>query len=345
DALRLMSAATRGQSRPPSPAARSTNSGQAPPQLASEWLAESYYLQAQGNLEQAREAARQATMRAPQFGFAWARLAELEFGFGRVEAASAALRTALELAPQNAAAVTLEGFQWCARNKIAAAEVSFNNALELDPGLGNAWLGRGLCRIRRGQLAEGLADLEVAAAAEPQRALLRSYLGKAFAEAGDARRAEKELTLAKTLDPQDPTGWLYAALFAQQQNRINDGIRNLETSKSLNDNRSLYRSRHLLDEDQAVRGANLAAIYRDVGFVDLSRREAVDAVNTDYANYSAHLFLANSYNELRDPGQVDLRYETAWFTEYLLANLLAPVGAGTLSQTVSAQEFSRLFEG
>src|SRR6185295_7137961 len=37
-------------------------------------------------------------------------------------------------------------------------------------------------------------------------------------------------------------------------------------------------------------------------------------------------------------------YETAWFSEYLVANLLAPVGAGTLSQTVSQQEYSKLFE-
>jgi outer membrane receptor protein involved in Fe transport len=133
-------------------------------------------------------------------------------------------------------------------------------------------------------------------------------------------------------------------LLDQQQGRINDGIRNLQTSKELNEHRGIFRSRHLLDQDQAVRGANLSSLYRDAGFLDLSRREAVDAVNTDYANYSAHLFLANSYNELRDPGQVDLRYESAWFSEYLLANLLAPVGAGTLSQAVSAQEFSRLFE-
>src|SRR6266498_2506795 len=87
------------------------------------------------------------------------------------------------------------------------------------------------------------------------------------------RRRQKELTLAKSLDPNDPSSWLYAALLDQQQNRINDGIRDLETSKRLNDNRSLYRSRHLLDEDQAVRGANLSAIYRDAGFIDLSRRE------------------------------------------------------------------------
>jgi outer membrane receptor protein involved in Fe transport len=186
--------------------------------------------------------------------------------------------------------------------------------------------------------------LEVAAAVEPQRALLRSYLGKAFAAAGDPRRAWKELTLARSMDTNDPTAWLYSALLDQQQGRINDGIRDLETSKALNQHRRVYRSRHLLDEDQAVRGANLSALYREAGLLDVSRREAVDAVNSDYANYSAHLFLANSYNDLRDPGQVDLRYETPWFNEYLLANLLAPAGAGTLSQTVSAQEFSRLFE-
>jgi tetratricopeptide (TPR) repeat protein len=333
-ALRLMAAAIRLHPRPLT----------APSELASEWLAESYYLQSQGELDQAREAARQATRRSPQFGFGWARLAELEFSFGRGEETTEALQRALELSPRHAAAVALQGFQFCARNKIPAALEAFERALALDPGLGNAWLGRGLCRIRQGHIREGLEDLEVAAAVEPQQALLRSYLGKAFATAGDSTRAWKELTLARTMDTNDPTVWLYSALLGQQQGRINDGIRDLEKSKALNQNRQIYRSRLLLDEDQAVRGANLSTLYRDAGMVDVSRREAVDAVNTDYANYSAHLFLANSYNELRDPGQVELRYETPWFNEYLLANLLAPVSAGTLSQKVSAQEFSPLFE-
>src|SRR6185436_2779116 len=54
--------------------------------------------------------------------------------------------------------------------------------------------------------------------------------------------------------------------------------------------------------------------------------------------------LAGSYYELQDPRQVNLRYETPANAEYLLANLLAPVGAGTLSQTISQQEYSKLFE-
>jgi hypothetical protein len=56
----------------------------------------------------------------------------------------------------------------------------------------------------------------------------------------------------------------------------------------------------------------------------VSVREAIRSVNSDYANYSTHLFLANSLNLLRDPNQVNQRYESAWFSEYLLANLLAP---------------------
>lgn len=335
-AIRLMQAAVRSESRP----ATST----AGPELATEWLAESYYLQSVGQLGRARDAAREATVRAPEFGFAWIRLAELEFGFGRGAEATQALRRGVPLVPRHAAAIALQGFQLCAENKNSQAMQRFEHALSLDPGLGNAWLGRGLSRIRQGRLREGLEDLEVAAAVEPQRALLRSYLGKAFAANHESQRAEKEFSLARSMDPKDPTAWLYAALLDQEQGRINDGIRNLEKSKELNGGRRIYRSRHLLDEDLAVRGANLSSLYRDAGFQDLSRREAVDAVNADYANYSAHLFLANSYNELRDPGRVDLRYETPWFSEYLLANLLAPVGVGMLSQTVSSQEFSRLFE-
>jgi hypothetical protein len=68
-------------------------------------------------------------------------------------------------------------------------------------------------------------------------------------------------------------------------------------------------------------------------------------VDYDYANYSAHLFLSDSYNALRDPTDFNLRYDTPWLNELLLANLLAPPGAGTLSRSVTQHEYSKLFEG
>ena len=327
---------------------RQPNSAVVRPQLATEFLANSYYEQSRAisgiSLPAALDSARQAVTNSPNFGFAWERVAELEFSFGHTRRALDALDKSLALAPRNAQALALKGFLFAAQNRIGEAVSWFDQALAVDSALGNAWLGRGLCRIRRGDAIGGREDLLVAAALEPQRAGLRSYLGKAYANAGDYPRAARELQLAKKLDPNDPTAWLYSALLNQENNRINDAIRDLEKSQSLNDNRSVYRSQLLLDQDRAVRSANLAGIYQDAGMDDVAVREASRAVNYDYANYSAHLFLANSYIELSDPNKINLRYETPAENEYLLANLLAPVSAGTMSPTISQQEYSPLFE-
>jgi tetratricopeptide (TPR) repeat protein len=169
-------------------------------------------------------------------------------------------KRSLELAPRNPQAAALEGFLFAVQNKFDSAVGAFDRAIALDGALGNAWLGRGLCRIHQGDLAAGREDLQVAVTLEPQRAVLRSYLGKAFANVGDASQAERELSLAKEIDPDDPTAWLYSALLNQQLNRVNDGVLDLERSQELNDRRSVFRSRELLDQDRAVRAANLAAL-------------------------------------------------------------------------------------
>ena len=319
-----------------------------PPQLTTELMANSYYEQSQANRETslslALHSARQAVTNSPRFGFTWERVAELEFSFGHTGAAADALEKSLMLSPRNAQALTLKGFLLAAQGRTRESLEWFDEALAVDSALGNAWLGRGLCRIRLGDDKGGREDLLIAAALEPQRAELRSYLGKAYGNVGDFPRAMKELHLAQGLDPQDPTGWLYSALLNQENNRINESIRDLEKSKELNDNRSVYRSSMLLDQDQAVRSANLAGMYRDAGMPEVAEREAARAVNYDYGNYSAHLFLANSYYQLNDPNLINLRYETPTESEFLLANLLAPVSAGTLSPAISQNEYSRLFQ-
>ncbi|PYJ06960.1 MAG: hypothetical protein DME25_05080 [Verrucomicrobia bacterium] len=334
EALRRLIAAVQGK-----PSLSTLN-----PQLSTSSLAESYWQQSQANLPEAITAARKAAELSPGFSFAWARVAELEFSFRRTKAAREAVEQSLRLAPRNAQAHALRGFLLATENRLHAALAAFDEAIAIDPMLANGWLGRGLCRIKRGDADGGRQDLQMAALVEPNRALLRSYLGKAFSNAGDNSRAGKELERARQLDDKDPTAWFYGALLHQQENQINESINDLEHSQELNNNRQVYRSRLLLDEDRAVRSANLASIYRDAGMTDVSVREASRAVTADYANYSAHLFLANSYNELRDPSLVNLRYETATFSEYLLANLLSPVGGSGLSPYVSEQEYSRLFE-
>ena len=315
------------------------------PSTTTDWMAESYFQQAQSRIDLALDAARTAAAQSPQSGFAAVRVAELEFSAGNTDAALSELNRGLALSPRNAQALALRGFLLAAQNKTTAALDAFEQAIAADGALGNAWLGRGLVRIRQGDRRGGLADLQVAATLEPKRAALRSYLGKAYSHAWDNTRATKELALARKMDPNDPTAWLYSALVEQEENQINTAVRDLEQSKALNNNRSVYRSSVLLDQDQSVRSANLASMYRDAGMIDVGVREASRAVNHDYANYSAHVFLANSYDAIRDPKLINLRYETPWLSEQLIANLLAPVGAVSLSRNISQQEYSRFFEG
>jgi len=310
-----------------------------------ELLVESYRLQGERDLAAALRAAEAAVTQDERFAFGWERVAELQFGFGRLKTAKVALARALKLSPRNAQAVALQGFILSAENRISAALQEFNRAIELDGRLANGWLGRGLCRFRNRQKEGGLQDLQMASAVEPQRSLLRSYLGKAFADTGDEKRAMHELELARDLDPMDPTPWLYSALILHDDEQTARAIHELEKSQELNDSRSLYRSRFLLDQDQAVRSANLAAIFEDAGMSQVSVRESARAVAFDYSNFSAHLNLAASFNQLRDPTRFNLRYESQWFNEHLLASLLAPVGAGSLSQNLSQQEYSQLFAG
>jgi tetratricopeptide (TPR) repeat protein len=325
------------------PSAANTNS-----QLASELLAESYYEQSRAiretSLQNALNLARQAAIVSPKSGFAWERVAELEFSFGQTKNALADLDNSLALAPRNAQALALKGFLLAAKNDSRGAITWFDRALAADPALGNAWLGRGIGRIHNGDANGGREDLLVAAALEPQRAELRSYLGKAYANVDDFPRATRELQLAKKLDRADPTAWLYSALLDQEDNHVNDAIRDLEKSQALNDNRSVYRSQLLLDQDSAVRNSDLAGMYQDAGMFDVSLREAGRAVSADYANYSAHLFLANSYEQLRSPTWSNLRYDTPALSEFWTANLLAPTGAGWLSSSISEQPYARMFD-
>lgn len=319
--------------------------------LATEWLAGSYQAQARRNLPLALDMAKRAAAKSPGFGFAQERLAELDFSFGQTDDAIDALKKALALSPRNAQAIALKGFLFAAQNKMGQAGIYFDKAVQTDGALANAWLGRGLVRIHQGHVDAGRKDLETAAALEPNRAFLRSYLGKAWSAdqplmgyGWDVHLATNELRRSMELDPKDPTAWLYSALLNDQRNCINSAIRDLEHSEDLNNNRAVFRSKFLLEQDQAVRSANLALIYEDAGMSDVAVREATKALDYDYANYSAHLFLSETYDALQDPKKEDLRYQTPWEDELLIANLLAPIGAGVLSQNISQEEYSRMFE-
>jgi Tfp pilus assembly protein PilF len=332
-AFRFLIAAVRFQQLPSIPE----------PSTASEWLALSYYHQSQSDLELAREAARRSTALAPRFGATWIRLAELEFSFDARKEAQRVLSKGLLLSPEQAQGQSLLGFIALESNHNQSALESFEHAIELDGDLGSAWLGKGIALLKQRHTEKGRAALQTAAALEPQRSLFRSYLAKAFGELDDNVLAIKEFGIAKTLDPSDPTPDFYAALHAFQGNRINESIRMLEQSVALNDNRSVHRSRSLLDRDLAMRSADLSILYAESGMKDVSDYLATRSILKDPTNFSGHLFLANSLQNRERKLGIDRRFESARSSELLTANLLAPLGSGNLSQILSQQDHLQYF--
>jgi hypothetical protein len=120
-------------------------------------------------------------------------------------------------------------------------------------------------------------------------------------------------------------------------NRPVEALHDLQKAIALNNNRAVYRSRLLLDQDLAARSASLGRIYRDLGFEQLALVEGWKSVGIDSANYSAHRLLADSY-------ATRPRHEIARVSELLQSQLLQPINI-TPIQPQLAESNLLLIEG
>jgi tetratricopeptide (TPR) repeat protein len=157
------------------------------------------------------------------------------------------------------------GFAALTRIDIDEAKAAFERAIALDSANPLPRLGLGLAKIRQSDLEERRHEIEIAAGLDPNNSLIRSYLGKAYFEERRDPQAGEQYTIAKELDPNDPTPWFYDAIRLQLDNRPVQALRELEKSIELNDNRAVYRSRLLLDEDHLGRRAPAGAPERNQG--------------------------------------------------------------------------------
>ncbi len=288
------------------------------PRSAVSLVARSYARQARFELEGALSDLKEAVTLAPDNTLALARLSELWLSLGYLDKALDAARRAASLSPRLARTQVVLGFAYLMDIKISEALAAFSQAIEFDQADPLARLGLGLTKIRQGELAEGRNDIEISVSLDPNNSLLRSYLGKAYYEEKRSDQAALQFKIAKELDPQDPTPWLYDAVQKQTLNRPVEALKDMQKSIALNDNRAVYRSRLLLDEDLAARSVSLARIYEDLGFQWLALNEGWKSLNIDPANFSAHRFLADLYFSLP-------RHEAARVSELLQSQLLQPI--------------------
>jgi Tfp pilus assembly protein PilF len=321
------------------------------------WLALSYAQQAQFDLEAALESARKAESLRGDSPLAHARVAELLLSIGDPRSAEDAARAAIATDPAESHAHSMLGFIHLAQIDTSAARSDFAAAIERDSFSALPRLGLGLAKIRDGELVAGREELEVAVALDPSNSLLRSYVGKAYYEENTRSRnglAATQYSLAVSLDPLDPTPYFYEAVLKQSENRPVAALESLESAASNNDNRAVYRSRLLIDDDAASQGATIAAIYGDLGFERLEINKSARSLAVNPGNSAAHRELAAAYMNIP-------RHDIARVSEALQAQIrqpvsIAPVPAalGTDSvlvledvgpTQVGTQEFNQLFNG
>ncbi|HEX7961242.1 MAG TPA: hypothetical protein VF493_15060, partial [Terriglobales bacterium] len=257
---------------------------------------------------------------------ALARVAELQLSLGWTREAEKTAKQAVAASPSESRAHMILGFVHLAQINVKEAKEDFERASELDSTEPLSRLGLGLAIIREGKLVEGREQIEIAVALDPANSLLRSYMGKAYYEENTMERdalASTQFGLAKQLDPNDPTPWFYDGILKDSQTRPAEALHELERSVQQNDNNAVFRSRLLLDQDQAARSTTRGSIYNELGFSRLGLVEATSSLAIDPGSAETHRFLADIDAALPRQG-------IARASELLQAQLRQPLGAPPL---------------
>lgn len=308
------------------------------PDSAAAKIALSYAQQAGFQIVEARDTLLQAVHQQPENALAWARLAELQLMSGNRAQAQQAAEKAASIEPELARTQSVVGFSALAGFENDKAASAFTKALATNSADPLPHLGLGLSKISNGELSEGRRELEIAVSLDANNALMRAYLGKAYFEERRSPLDAQQFEIAKTLDPMDPTAYLYDGIRLQTEGRPVEALASLQESYSRNDNRATYRSRLLLDKDRASRGTSLARAYSDLGFTQLGINESSESLMVDPANASAHRFLSDTYRSQR-------RREISRVSEELQAQLLQDVNINPVQPSQSETSLNVITSG
>jgi hypothetical protein len=104
----------------------------------------------------------------------------------------------------------------------------------------------------------------------------------------------------------------------------------MQQAIELNGNRAVYRSKQALDSDLAARSSAVGRIYNDLGFGQRALVEGWKSLNADQRDYSAHRFLADTYQNLP-------RHEAARTSELLQSQLLQPLNITPVQPSLGEQ--------
>jgi tetratricopeptide (TPR) repeat protein len=270
----------------------------------------------------------------PAYVEAYIYLARIWLGSDYLYRAQRTIDTALKLAPHEAEVLSMAGFIRLGFRDYPGARNYFDQAIKANPNFGDPHLGLGHYQFRYRDYSRGLAEILTSTLLEPRVSLYQSFLGKAFYQMRVFDKALETYDYAKTLDPNDPTPYLYKGIALSDLNRPGEAIEEFNRSIELNDNRAVFRSRLMLDRDLAVRNYNLSYAYNNLGLGLWAYSKALTAAQRDPTNSSAQLFLANAFAATR-------QRVGATSSAFLLYKLLSPANQNTFSIGI---DYTPMFE-
>ena len=236
------------------------------------------------------------------------RSSEPSFPFSRTsDTKVAALEKGYALYAENAQAMAAERVRLSADNRLMT--MSRGRSVP-DGALGNGWLAQ---TNQTGAARTLMAGTEIFRRSNSRANVpgFQEDIGESL-RAWKINRSMRVRTGSAKIGSQRPDPASLFRPWKKQWNRDQSAITILR-SRSTNDN-AVFRLKNYWTKTRS-KSANLAKIYQNAGMRNVAVREATHAVENDYTNPSAHLFLANSFNALRDRKRIELRYETPWLTE------------------------------
>jgi tetratricopeptide (TPR) repeat protein len=270
----------------------------------------------------------------PHFLEAYVYLARLWLGADYLDRAWHIITKALEISKTDSEVLSLAGFIRLGYRDFDKALCLFTEAVKNNPGFGEPHIGLANIAFKNRNFNRGVTEMLTATLLEPRVSLYQSSLGKALYQSRSFDKALEVYDYAKTLDPNDPTPYLYKGIALSDLYRPGEAIQEINKSIELNDNMAVFRSRLMLDRDLAVRNTDLARAYSQLGLNDWSFSKALTAVKDDPLNPSAHLFLASAYAGTR-------QRVGAAASELLLYRLLSPANENTFS---GYTDYTQMFE-
>ncbi len=284
------------------------------------------------DLPEARRLLEEALAADPHFLEAYVYLARLWLGADYLDRAWEVIGKALEISKTDSEALSLAGFIRLGYRDFNKASVLFTESIKYNPGVGEPHIGLANVAFRNRNFSLGLTEMLTATLLEPRISLYQSSLGKALYQTRSFDKALEVYDYAKTLDPNDPTPYLYKGIALSDLYRPGEAIQEINKSIELNDNMAVFRTRLMLDRDLAVRNTDLARAYNQLGLGDWAYSKALTAVQNDPLNASARLFLADAYGSQR------IGAANSQFTLY---KLLSPANENTLSEYT---DYTQMFE-